>query len=111
MKFLGISTLKDAALMLPPAAIIQLMEGTMAVISQQKKEGKIKEFFYSPGWNRSIALVENNSAEEMLKNINSMPIASYLDMEVYPLADGIQAMKDFVEAAKAAQKMMAGAPR
>jgi hypothetical protein len=111
MKFLGISKLKDAALALPPAVIRQLMEGTLAVISQQKKEGKILEYYFAPAWDRAIVITEAKTAEEMLKNISAMPIASYLNMEAYPLADGIEAGKALIETLKAAEKMMPGAPR
>lgn len=111
MKFLGISTLKDAVLMLPPAVMRQLIEGTLAAIAQQKKEGKMLEFYFSPGWSRAVAIIEAKTAEEMFKSINTMPIASYLDMECYPLTDGIEALKANVEMIKAAEKMMAGAPK
>jgi muconolactone delta-isomerase len=104
MKFIG--KLKDVTLTLPPAVGRQLMEGTLAVINQHMKEGKISQFYQSPGWNRTIVITEVNSAEEMFQNINAMPIANYMDMEIYPLVDGADAVKSYIEILKMAEQMM-----
>jgi muconolactone delta-isomerase len=111
MKFLGISKAKDILFMLPPAVISQLMEGTAAVIEQEKKEGKILEFYIAAGWGRAIVITEAKTAEEVMKNILTLPIASFLDVEVYPLADGAQGFKMMIDAAKAAAAKMPAAPK
>jgi muconolactone delta-isomerase len=111
MKFLGISKAKDVLFMLPPAVVSQLMDGTAAVISQEKKEGKILEFYIAAGWGRAIVITEAKTAEEVMKNILALPIASFLDIEVYPLADGIEGFKLMTDAAKAMAAKMPGAPK
>ena len=32
--------------------------------------------------------MENQSAEEVFKSISAAPITNYMDIEIYPLADG-----------------------
>ena len=110
MKFLSISKAKDSASMLPPAVARQLLEMSIAGINQQKKQGKVLEFYYSPA-GYAIVILDYKSAEEWVKDQNMLPILSYYTHEIYPLADGEESMKSFVEALKAAEKMMGGAPR
>jgi hypothetical protein len=110
MKFLSISKAKDSASMLPPTVARQLLEMSAAGINQQKKLGKVLEFYYSPA-GYAIVILEYKSAEEWVKDQNMIPILSYYDSVVYPLAEGEEALKSFVEGLKAAEKMMAGAPR
>ncbi len=111
MKFLAISKMKDAALALPPAMGIQLIESATAAINQLKKEGKVLEVYYVPGWSRTVIVQESKTAEEALKIMVSSPIYSFMDTEIYPLADGIESMKMLVDTFKAAQKMMPGVPK
>ena len=111
MKFLTISRTKDTFSTLPPAMLRQLMEATAAYMDQGKKEGKILEYYFIPGWNRSVVISESDSAEEIVQRISGLPVGAFLDFEVYPLADPNEAMKAFIESLKAAEKMFPGPPR
>ncbi|MGD0794531.1 MAG: hypothetical protein ABR958_02905 [Dehalococcoidales bacterium] len=110
MKFLSISKPKDTLTMLPPAVTRQLMEISVAAIKQQKKEGKILEYYYSPAA-CSVVILDYKNAEEWVKDQNSIPILAYYDSEIYPLADFDESMKSFLETIKAAEKMMPGMPK
>jgi hypothetical protein len=110
MKILVIAKQKDSAILVPPAVFRQLLEISMAGIAQMKKAGKLLDFYFSPlGY--SIVILNYNTAEEWQKDMGLMPLLSYMDFESYPLADGNEAMKSLLEQLKAAEKMMAGAPR
>jgi hypothetical protein len=110
MKFLSISKPKDTATMLPPAVTRQLLEMSMVAIGQLKKAGKLLEYYYSPV-GCIVVILNYNNAEEWVKDQLSMPILTYYDNELYPLADGNESTKAFIEFLKAAEKMMPGAPR
>lgn len=110
MKFLGIATMKDVTMTLPPAVQRQFLETALATMNQQKKEGKILEMYFVPGWGKSMVITEANSAEEMLHNIGPM-VASYMDLETYPLADFNESLNMFIESIKMAEKMMPGGPK
>jgi hypothetical protein len=110
MKFMSVTRPKDTVSMLPPAVTRQLLEASMAAINQLKKAGKILEFYYSPV-GCSVVILNYNNAEEWIKEQLMLPILTYYDQEIYPLADGNESMKAFVEALKAAEKMMPGAPK
>ena len=110
MKFLAIAKPKDSATMLPPAVTRQLLEMAMAVMGQLKKAGKLLEYYSSPV-GCLLVILNYNNAEEWVKDQISMPLLTYYDQEIYPLADGDQMMKAFDEGLKAAEKMMAGAPK
>jgi muconolactone delta-isomerase len=110
MKFLIISRAKDTFSTLPPAMLRQLMEATIAYMDQGKKEGKVLEYYFIPGWDRSIVISESDSAEAIVQAITGLPIGAFLDFEVYPLADPNESMKTYIEALKTAEKMMPGPP-
>jgi muconolactone delta-isomerase len=105
MKFLSIAKMKDVALALPPAVQRQFLEATLASMNQQNKEGNIQEMYYSPGSGKSFVISESDSAEEMMKNIGAM-VASYMDIETYPLADFNEALNMFIESARVAEQMI-----
>ena len=110
MKFLVIGKLKDSAVMLPPAVTRQLLEMSVVGLAQQKKAGKVLDYYYSPvGY--VIVILNYNTAEEWFKDQTAVPIITYMDSESYPLADGDASVKIMIESLKAAEKMMGGAPR
>jgi muconolactone delta-isomerase len=111
MKFMTIGKAKDTFTTLPPTLLRQLMEATLAYMNQHKKEGKIQEYYYVPGWGHSIIISELKSAEEMMNNLSGVPLSSFMDYEIYPLADFNESIKVIIERLKAAEKMMAGAPK
>jgi muconolactone delta-isomerase len=111
VKFLGIGKQKDAAAMLPPAVIRQLLEASIANMKQQKKDGKILEFYFVPGWFKTVIIMENQSAEGIFKEISGAPITNYMDIEIYPLADGFGTADAMIETLRQAEKMMPGAPK
>jgi len=111
MKFLTIAKMKDTASTVPPSVVRQLMEATDALMAQQKKAGNVLEYYFIPGWDRVVTISEFKSAEEINQRLCELPIGGFLDVEVYPLADAFEAMKPYLEALKAAEKMFPGPPR
>jgi len=110
MKFMTIGTAKDTMSTLPPAVIRQLLEASMAVMNQRKKEGKILEFYSLAGWNRVVVISESKSAEEIVQSLVETPITAFYSMEVYPLADLNESAKTYIESLKAAEKMFPAHP-
>ena len=111
MKFLTISKMKDTASAVPPSVIRQLMEATDAFMAQQKKAGKVSEYYFIPGWDRVVTIGEFNSAEEINQRLCELPVGGFLDFEVYPLADPFESMKAYLEALKMAEKMFPAPPK
>jgi muconolactone delta-isomerase len=111
MKFLTISKMKDTAYTIPPAVMRQLMEATMAYMDQGKKDGTVLEYYFIPGWDRSVVISESDSAEGLVKGLTGLPVGGFLDFEVYPLADPKESMNAYIEALKEAEKMMPGPPK
>jgi muconolactone delta-isomerase len=110
MKFLCITKVKDSFLMMPPAVMRQILEISAASIEQQKNQGKVLEYYYSPaGYN--IVIIDYKDAEEWTKDQLSIPVLTYVDTEVYPLTDGFAALKGMIGALKMAEQMMPGAPK
>jgi hypothetical protein len=110
MKFIVISKMKDTASALPPAVARQILEVSVAALEQQKKAGELLDFYYSPA-GCTVAILEQKNAEEWVKHQGAIPILSYANFEVYPLADGFPAMKTQIESLKMAEKMMPGPPK
>jgi muconolactone delta-isomerase len=111
MKFLTISKMKDTASAIPPSVMRQLMEATSAYMEQGKKDGKVLEYYFIPGWDRSVVIHESDSAEAIVQALTELPVGSFMDIEVYPLADPFESMKAFIENLKAAEKMFPGLPK
>lgn len=111
MKFLVMGKVKDIFFTLPPGLARQLAETTVAVMNEQKKQGKILEYYDIQGGARSVAIVENTTGEDMAKVFGEIPLASYMDFEIYPLADFNKSMKIAIEGLKEAEKMMPGATK
>ena len=110
MKFLCITKVKDSLLTMPPAVMRQILEASAAAIEQQKKQGTVLEFYYSPaGYN--IIILEYNDAEEWAKEQLSVPVLTYLDIQVYPLTDGSTTINAMIEVLKATEQTMPGAPQ
>jgi hypothetical protein len=79
-------------------------------IEQQKKQGKVLEYYYSPaGYN--IVILDYKDAEEWAKDQLSVPVLAYVDTQVYPLSDGSTTLKGMIEAVKAAEQMIPGVPK
>jgi muconolactone delta-isomerase len=108
MKFLSITRMKETASALPPSVMRQLLEATNEVMRQEKKAGRVLEYYSIPGWGRVVVISEVKSAEEMVQLIAALPIQGLLDFETYPLVDAFESMKIFVESLKKAEKMFPG---
>jgi muconolactone delta-isomerase len=108
MKFLTITKMKDTFSTLPPSVMRPLMEATAAYMNQQKKEGKVLEYYFLAGCNRSMVIAEAKSAEEIVQRISALPVGGFMDFETYPLADFNESMKIMLESIKAAEKMFPG---
>ena len=105
MKFLTITSLKDTISTLPPATSRQLLEATVAWVNQQKKAGVILEIYAIPGWRRTIGISERESAEDLAQALGEIPLAAFMNFEVYPLADFGETMKVQIEALKRAEQL------
>jgi muconolactone delta-isomerase len=106
MKFIGIGKQKEVAATIPPAVLRQLLEVSIATMKQQKKEGKILEYYFVPGWFKTVLIMEFQSAEEAYSAIGAVPLTNYMDIEIYPLADGWKIGDVMLESLKQAEKMM-----
>jgi muconolactone delta-isomerase len=111
MKFLVIGKMKEMFMALPPAMMRQIMEASVPVINQQKKAGKVAEFYWVPGANRSVVIRERNNAEDIVRDMSEVPQAAFMDFEIIPLADFNESAKIILEAIKAAEKMMPSPPK
>ncbi len=111
MKFVTIATVKDTIAALPLPAAKQLTEATLAYMNQQKREGKILEFYFVPGWGRSLVISEAKSAEELAQSIIGVPLKSFMGFETYPLSDFNQSVMMEIEATKAMEKLCTAPPK
>jgi muconolactone delta-isomerase len=110
MKLLCITKVKDSLLTMPPAVMRQILEASAAAIEQQKKQGKVLEYYYSPaGYN--IVILDYKDAEEWAKDQLSVPVLTYVDTQVYPLTDGSTTINGMIEVLKATEQMMPGTPQ
>ena len=111
MKFLTITKMKDTASTVPPSVMRPLMEATLDVMNQEMKAGRLLEAYFMAGSGRAAVIVETKTAEEIVQMIMALPIAGFMDLETYPLANFNESMKIDIEALKAAEKMFAGPPK
>ena len=72
MKFLAIAKQKDSLMMTPPGTIRQIMEASWKAMQQQKAQGKIVDYFYSPG-GYSIVIVEEPTIEDWVRDQMAEP--------------------------------------
>ena len=105
MKFVVFSTTKDTASMLSPAVTRQLLEASLDYVNQLKKAGKILEIYQQAGSDRSISICEYDSAEELTHDVCALPFTGYETIEVYPLSDFNEYMKDSIENLKKAEQL------
>jgi muconolactone delta-isomerase len=111
MKFLTIAKMKDTASMVPPSVVRPLMEGTLDLMNQEMKAGRILEAYFMAGSGRSMVISEAKSAEEIVQRISALPVGGFMDFETYPLASFNESMKVNIEALKEAEKMFPGPPK
>ena len=111
MKFVSICSIKDTMSALPPAAVRKLLEATTAWVSQQKQEGTLLEIYALAGWRRTIAIYEAKSAEEIVQSVTENPLGTFLEHEVYALADFDEVMKLNIESLKRAEQLFPGTSR
>ena len=110
MKFLTISKVTDTAALCPANIARPLMEATISWLDAQKKAGKILEF-YAISDGRFVVICEERSADDAVKTLASNPFSSFLNDEMYALADGSAAMKVHLERIKQAEKLSLSAPK
>jgi len=111
MKILTISKLKDTTMTLPPTVLLPIMEASAVEMNKQKKEGKILEWYYSPGTFQNFVILDYDSADQWAKDQTKIPILMFCDSEVYPLADYEPYLKNMLEVLRASAKTMPGAPK
>jgi hypothetical protein len=104
MKFLTISTFKDARASLPKDELQKLnIADAEYMIDMKKKMGDKWNFYGIPGWNRYISVGEYESFEEYYQTLQGPSTqAGYSNMESYPLIDiNWEEYKAWVKQAKA----------
>jgi len=84
-KFLVISESKDILYAMPADERKQIEDETTNLLKQDVKAGAILEFYNIPGWNRTVAIEQYESVEELYKHFEGHPIYPYTKFEVYPL--------------------------
>jgi muconolactone delta-isomerase len=72
---------------------------------QQKKAGKILEAYWIPGWGRVMSIGEAKSAEEIVQNMNEIPVSGFMNYEIYPLADYNESAKIMLERIKSLKNL------
>jgi muconolactone delta-isomerase len=107
MKFLTITTMKDTISMVPPSIARQIMETSLAQLDELKKAGKIVEIYAIPGGG-GVAICEHPSVEDLAQTLEAIPMAGFMNMEVYPLADFGEVMKVSLESIKRAEQLFPG---
>jgi muconolactone delta-isomerase len=105
MKFLIISSYKDAMSTLPPAMVRQMSEGMLGWMNQQRQAGKVLEAYVVPAWKRGVVIYEFESAEQITRVLPGMPGFGFMDFEIYPLADFDESVKNLVEALKKVEQL------
>lgn len=111
MKFLTISSMRDIFLTLGPAVCRPLLEMSLAWVNQKKKEGVILETYELAGCNRYAFICQHDSAEDLIQTLCTNPTNVYMNHDIHALVDFDVAMNAYIESAKAAEKMMPGAPK
>ena len=104
MKFLTMSSAKDAYMTLPPAISRQLLGAGLAWMKQKKQEGAILEM-YTAGWNRYAVICQYDSADALIRALAEFPGGSLMNHEIYPLADFEATIKTMIESVKEAEKL------
>jgi muconolactone delta-isomerase len=85
MKFLVISEGKDVLYAMPAEERRKIQETTTNLLKQDVKAGAILEFYNIPGWNRTVAIEQYESVEELYEHFEGVPVYPYTRFEVYPL--------------------------
>ena len=85
IKFLVISEGKDILYAMPADERKKIEDETTNLLKQDVKAGAILEFYNIPGWNRTVAIEQYESVEELYKHFEGHPIYPYTKFEVYPL--------------------------
>lgn len=88
MKFLVISETKDIFYSLSADERKKIEDETTNLLRQDVKAGAILEFYNIPGWNRTVAIEQYASIEELYKHFEGHPIYPYTRFEVYPIRKG-----------------------
>jgi muconolactone delta-isomerase len=85
MKFLVIVETKDIWYSIPADERKKIEDGNNDYMSQLAKAGDFLEVYDMPGWNRTIAIEQYRSIEELHKHFEGFPGYPYSRYEVYPL--------------------------
>jgi muconolactone delta-isomerase len=87
MKFLVISEAKDILYAMPEDERMKIEEANSEFMSQLEKAGDFLEYYNIPGWNRSAAIEQYRSMQELYKHFEGYPGYPYTRFEVYPLIE------------------------
>jgi len=96
--------------MYPLEGLSSLKNGLPKVIGAEldfrhKSAGIISEIYMMLGWNRIVTICNHESTEDLVRVLSTLPLSSFLDREVYPLADINESMNALIEGAKNAEKL------
>ena len=100
MKILCIAKPTEAFRALPPDISLQHLVSFQAVATQQREERKILELYVTP-IGSSVVILDYETADEWVKDQRNIPLLNYYEFEIYPLADGFEAVKGIIASLKA----------
>jgi muconolactone delta-isomerase len=104
MKFLVISETKDIFYAMPADEREKLSNASTDYVRKAIKAGAILEFYNIPGWNRTVAIQQYETVEELYKHFEGEPLYPYIKFEIYPLRKG-EVQTEGAEEAKPDAKM------
>ena len=104
IKFLVISETKDVFYAMPAEERGKIEETTNNLLKEDIKAGAILEFYNIPGWNRTVAIEQYESVEELYKHFEKYAVYPYTKFEVYPLRKN-ETQTDGAEEAKPDARM------
>jgi muconolactone delta-isomerase len=87
MKFLVISETKDIWYTLSADERRKIEEANSAYASQLEKAGDFLKYYDIPGWNRSAAIEQYRSVEELYRHFEGYAGYPYGHFEVYPIIE------------------------
>lgn len=97
MKYLVIGSMKDSISALPPAKYKKLLEASVNWIYRYKSACILSEVHMAVGWNRIVAISNHETQEDLAKVLATIPLGTFMDLEVYPLADINESMNALIE--------------
>ena len=100
MKFLVLGNIKDTFSNLPPEVNRQLLEETAVWMYRYRSANILAEIHMLVGCKRFVAVCNSETNVDLMKELSTLPILNYTDIEVYPLADITESINSLIENTK-----------